>query len=162
MKINTILTEDTYLAKKKWNKITNNDFDRIHREKVTTMADRNYHISLQKSFSDGIQKKWQNITKDFTFYNGKDNINILHGKGNTEEELTDGYITDVVLKDDAKDKDFRIEDLYSKPLRKRSVSEENKENNRVRFDSKNDEPKETRDSEELKDALVQELKQRLE
>ncbi|CAC5408978.1 unnamed protein product [Mytilus coruscus] len=58
--------------------------------------------------------------------------------------------------------DFRIEDLYSKPLRKRTVSEENKENSRVRFDDgddSNDQNKERTDN--LKDALVNELKERL-
>lgn len=161
LQINSILTDDTYLAKKKWNKITNNDFDRIHREHVATMGDRNYHLGLQKSFSDGIQQQWQNITKEFAFYNGKDNINILHGNGTTAKEIQDGYITDVVLKDH-KEKDFRIEDLYAKPKRKRTVSEENKENNRVRFNGQSSEQKETQGSEDLKDALVQELKQRLE
>ncbi|XP_071126473.1 latrophilin-like protein LAT-2 [Mytilus edulis] len=159
--INSILTEESYLDRKKYQKMNNNENERIHRDNnITTLFDKNYHFCLQRSISDGVPR-WQNVNKDFTFYTGKENINMLNGTISKENNSDNGH--QHALKQDKQfSTDFRIEDLYSKPLRKRTVSEENKENSRVRFDDgdeSNNQNKEKTDN--LKDALVNELKERL-
>lgn len=161
LQINSILTEESYLDRKKYQKMNNNENERIHRDNnITTLFDKNYHFCLQRSISDGVPR-WQNVNKDFTFYTGKENINMLNGTISKENNSDNGH--QHALKQDKQfSTDFRIEDLYSKPLRKRTVSEENKENSRVRFDDgdeSNNQNKEKTDN--LKDALVNELKERL-
>jgi hypothetical protein len=43
---------------------------------MTDINDKQYHHNLHRSFSDGIPR-WQNVNKEFQFYTGKENVNIL-------------------------------------------------------------------------------------
>jgi hypothetical protein len=43
---------------------------------MTDINDKKYHHNLHQSFSDGI-RRWQNVNKEFQFYTGKENVNIL-------------------------------------------------------------------------------------
>jgi hypothetical protein len=43
---------------------------------MTDINDKQYHHNLHQSFSDGFPR-WQNVNKEFQFYTGKENVNIL-------------------------------------------------------------------------------------
>jgi hypothetical protein len=43
---------------------------------ISDINDKQYHHNLHRSFSDGIPR-WQNVNKEFQFYTGKENVNIL-------------------------------------------------------------------------------------
>jgi hypothetical protein len=46
--------------------------------------DKQYHHNLHRSFNDGIPR-WQNVNKEFQFYTGKENVNILGGHRQTRK-----------------------------------------------------------------------------
>ena len=116
---------------------------------MTDINDKQYHHNLHRSFNDGIPR-WQNVNKEFQLYTGKEHVNILGGhrfhKGKKFQE-TNGRISSdgkeqLEYTTDTHTKDFRIEDLYSKPTRRRISSSDEKEaihkDTRVRFEEKGD------------------------
>lgn len=158
-------------GKKKY-KNSNNDIDRIHRDHMTDIIDKQYHHNLHRSFSDGIPR-WQNVNKEFQFYTGKENVNILGGHRfptgkkfpeNNGRISSDGK-EQLESTTDTRTKDFRIEDLYSKPTRRRISSSDEREaihkDNRVRFEEKGN-IKRTQEhiEDQLKGELVKELIER--
>lgn len=139
---------------------------------MTDIYDKQYHHNLHRSFSDGIPR-WQNVNKEFQFYTGKDNVNILGGHrfhtGKKFQENNGRISSDgkeqLESTTDTHAKDFRIEDLYSKPIRRRVSSSDEKEpihkDNRVRFEENGD-IKRTQETieDQLKGELLKELTER--
>ena len=139
---------------------------------MTDINDKQYHHNLHRSFSDGILR-WQNVNKEFQFYTGKENVNILGShRFHTSKKFieTNGRISSdgkeqLESTTDTHAKDLRIEDLYSKPTRRRISSSDEKEaihkDNRVRFEEKGDiKPTQDKIEDQLKGELMKELIER--
>ena len=91
---------------------------------MTDINDKKCHHNLHRSFSDGI-RRWQNVNKEFQFYTGKENVNIFGGHrfhtGKKFKKINGRISSDgkeqLESTTDTHAKDFRIEDLYSKPTK---------------------------------------------